>query len=318
MSVRRRRFSPLRMAALLVVLTSETALGVLLYGLGWYKTGGLLRWLACLLLALLPAVAAVVLLSRKRFRFSLRALLAATALVALFMLASVRPVLEARQSRRVSRQLAAAGAWLNDPRRNDDDYFQRIGYDPQCSPLPDPNDEETPAWLRPLLSGVLAIPRDDQVLTLAIKSSAEAELLSANASRLPRLEVLSIGGPINSQAMERLGAALPQFQSLKIVWIADVVIPDHWLMELRTAKALFLLDDRSKQRLSAVQLREIAGLPNLGVLHVHQLRISDADLQELSGSKARSIFLKRTGVSANAFRKLAEALPACDVRDVSK
>jgi hypothetical protein len=306
------------MAALLVVLTSETALGVLLYGLGWYETGGLLRWLACLLLALLPALAAVVMLSRKRFRFSLKTLLVATALVALFMLASVRPLIEARQSRKASRQLAAAGAWLNDPRRNDDDYFQRIGYDPQCSPLPDPIDEKTPVWLRPLLSDVLAVPRDDQVLTLEIKNSVEAEILSANASRLPRLEVLSIGGPINSEAMERLRTALPRFQSLRIVWIGDLVIPDDWLIELKTTKALFLLDDGSKQRLSAAQLHEIAGLPNLGVLHVHQLRIRDAELQELSGSKARFIFLKRTGVSSNAIRKLAEALPACDVRDVSK
>jgi hypothetical protein len=151
-----------------------------------------------------------------------------------------------------------------------------------------------------------------------IKSSGEAEILSANASRLPRLEVLSIGGPISSDSMERLSAALPQFHSLKIVWIADLAIPEHWLSELGSARALFLVDDRSKQRLTPGQLREIAELPDLGVLHVHQFRIRDADLQELSGSKASFIFLKRTGVSANAIRKLANALPSCDVRDVSK
>jgi hypothetical protein len=306
------------MAALLVVLTSETALGVLLYGLGWYETGGLLRWLACLLLALLPAVAAVVVLSRKRFRFSLRALLAATALVALFMLASVQPVLEARQSRQVSRQLAAAGAVLNGGSILDGDFFERIGYDPQCTWAPPVEDDKTPVWLRPLLSEVLAVPRDDQVFIAAIKNSAEADILSANADRLPHLEVLQIYGAIRGEAMERLSATLPQFRSLKVVSVGGTVIPEHWFRGLQSARALFIVDDRAKLRLSAAELRDIAALPKLAVLHVHQSRIRDADLQELSGSKASFIFLKRTGASAKAVRKLAKALPSCDVRDVSK
>jgi hypothetical protein len=244
--------------------------------------------------------------------------LAATTLVALFMLASVRPVLEARQSRLVSRQLAAVGAVLNDPRGNDDDYFQRIGYDPQCTWAPPLEDDKTPVWLRPLLSDVLAVPLDDQVFIAAIKNSAEADILCGNADRLPHLEVLDIYGAISGEAMERLSAALPQFRSLKVVSVGGTVIPEHWFRGLQTARALFIVDDRAKQRLSAVQLHDIAALPKLAVLHVHQSRIRDADLQELSGSKASFIFLKRTGVSANAIRKLAKALPSCDVRDVSK
>jgi hypothetical protein len=318
MAVPGRRFSLWRMAALLVVLTSETALGVLLYGLGWYETGGLLRWLACLLLALLPALAAVVMLTRKRFRFSLKTLLVAMALIALFMLFSVRPVLEARQSRRVSRQLAAAGAQLNGPCINDGDYFERIGYDPGCTWAPYTDDYATPVWLRPLLLDVLAVPRDDQVFIAAINNTTEAEILCANTASLPHLEVLQIGGPIGSEAVERLSDSLSQFQSLKVVSIGGAAIPEHCFSGLKSVKALFVIDDWAKQRLSAVQLREIAELPNLAVLHVHQARIGDADLQELSGSKARFMFLKRTGVSAKAIRKLAKALPACDVRDVSK
>jgi hypothetical protein len=109
MSDHGKRFSIVRVAALLAVLLIETALTVSLWASGWLGTGDHLRMVMAGAAAALPLIVAAALLFRHRFHFGLRALLAAMALVAMFMFFSVRPLLEAREARQASRWLADNG-----------------------------------------------------------------------------------------------------------------------------------------------------------------------------------------------------------------
>src|SRR5215204_6005174 len=103
------RFLVIRMSALLVVLVTETALTVSLWHSGWLGTGSHLRLILCSVAAGLPLLLAATILFRHRFRFSLRGLLMIMALVAVFMFASVRPLLEAFDARQGSRLLTLNG-----------------------------------------------------------------------------------------------------------------------------------------------------------------------------------------------------------------
>lgn len=80
--------SSVRLAALVAMLLAELALVVGLRTVGWPQTAGVilngLRWLAIAAAVVLPLGIAAVLLYRSRWRFSLRALLAVTAIVAAY------------------------------------------------------------------------------------------------------------------------------------------------------------------------------------------------------------------------------------------
>ena len=90
---------------LLCVLLLEAAFVLSLRSLGWYGTGNAIQLLACISVTLLPLLVAAAMLLRNRLRFGLRALLAATTLVAVFLMVSLLPMVEHRAARQASMRL---------------------------------------------------------------------------------------------------------------------------------------------------------------------------------------------------------------------
>src|SRR5689334_21696517 len=111
-----------RTAILIAFLLLELAFAWSFRALGWFETGGLVRWGACALLALAPLLTARSLVARRRFRVGRRTLLLAMSLLAMFMWASVLPLYEAIEARRGSQAVQTCRAGISLAPGNDE-YF---------------------------------------------------------------------------------------------------------------------------------------------------------------------------------------------------
>ena len=98
---------PRTATVLVVVLLLEAGLVISLRWLGWYGTGNAIKFAACLVVTFFPLLVACVLLIRRRLKFSVRTLLVATTLVAVFPRAITHATRAA--SRRAPHQHATFG-----------------------------------------------------------------------------------------------------------------------------------------------------------------------------------------------------------------
>jgi hypothetical protein len=212
MTAQRKHFSLLRVLALLAVLLIETALTVSLWASGWLGTGDHLRMVMAGVAAALPLIVAAALLFRHRFHFGLRSLLAAMALVAVFMFFSVRPLLEARKARQASRWLADNGVKVF-TELNRGDFFIQLGYDPHLPRSYEPPRGEIPSWLKPLSGDLSNFPPDGVVVEVWLESDAQVVAFGRVANRLPNLEDVGVSG-LSADGMELLRKHLPQLPRL--------------------------------------------------------------------------------------------------------
>jgi hypothetical protein len=304
-----------RTAALVTLLMGEVVLTAAMRRLGWLGTGHTLRWLACAAIALAPLVVAALVLLRNRFRFSVRGLLAATTMAALFVWLSVTPLLEAYEARRGAQQLIAAGAelrkasWL-------DQFYRDIGHDPR-RPRAEPSAPALPPWLRPLAGDVIQLPPDDSVREIWLDSDMEVLILCKTAARFRGVENIDVTSPVTGQALDRLLAALDECPSLSALMLNGVPLPKDLPPSMHRIRTLFLwVEGPLEGRPLAVErLREAAELPALEVLMISGYLVQGDDLQALAGSASlRRIILRRTGTAASAQRALAESMPTCVIR----
>jgi len=304
-----------RIAALLLLLGAEVALALSLRELGWFETGHVIRWGACGLAALLPLVVAAILMLRNRLRFSLRSLLMAMALVAVFLFISVLPLIEAFDARKGSQRLQADGVQFST--ESMDEYYRQIGHDPRPTPPTPPVNRQLAAWLRPLAGDVLTLPTDEEIKSVWLDADGQVLRLCAMPSRFCNLEQIGVGPNVSSAGLQVLGGALPKFPRLTALDLGNVPIPKDWLKSLRNVKTLFLgVGGPLKGRLLDPQhLKDLGELPNLEVLMIAGYLVRSADMQALAGSESlRFIHLKRTATAPWGKKQLAEAMPNCVIR----
>jgi hypothetical protein len=301
----------LRIGFLLTLLVGEVALFASFRSLGWYSTNGKILWASCLLCAILPLVAAVVVLGRHRLRFNLRTMLIAMALVATFLYLSVRPLQTAMSSRQGSRSLLATGATLH-TKSSWDSVYQQLKYDPRPAAIV-PVDRQLAFWLRPLAGSLLKIPMDNEVREIWLGSDHQVDELCHNAANFSNLERISVETGVTPAGMENLLQSLLPFAHLTDFQIG-VAIPRNSLRSLSNVRTLTLWGEKriAGATLSDEQLRDIAALPNLRVLYIFMYKITDADVQVLAESKTlKRIILKKTGMTQSSQDKLSAAMPDC-------
>jgi hypothetical protein len=312
----RKHFSLPRMLALLAVLILETGLTVSLWADGWLGTGSNLRLLACAAAAALPLSVAAWLLLRNRFRFGLRSLLAAMALVAAFMYFTVRPLLEASEARRASRLLIANGAEVF-TESNRGDFYVQLGYDPHPPRAYESLRGAIPAWLRPLAGDLPNFPPNDEVIDVWLQNNAQVAAFCEVANEFANLEDVGVGD-VSPKAMELLRTRLPTLPRLVEVAVnGRTDVPADWLSSLTNVRSLSIWAEgnRMGSPLAIEHLQDIAKLPQLEVLLLFGYTVDDADIQVLAESKSlRFIVLKYSKVSEAAKRRLSDAMPHCEIR----
>lgn len=312
----RRVSTRLRWLAALLLL--ESALAISLHALGWFETGGLLRQAACALLALLPLAAAVLLVARRKFRFSIQVMLIATALLAFFMWISVLPLYEALESRRGTQALFAVKASPRDFCSNDE-YFVRVGYDPRPAPPTPPTppaSRSLPPWLRPLAGDALRLPIDAAVREIKLYDDQQVAALAAHVERFPSLTYVGIATRgLSPNGTATMLQVLPRVANLVQLHVTCPV-PKEILRSAPGVRCIWI--DSGSRRVNLLgpdEMNELAALPELKLLDLRHVRISDADLQLLAQSASlRQIWLRAEGVTPAGIERLRSSMPECEVK----
>lgn len=303
------------MRMLLTLLAAESALAISLQMLGWFETGGLLRQIACAMLALLPLAAAFVLVARRNFRFSMQVMLIATALLTLFMWISVMPLYEALASRRGTQALAVQKTSVHDYCSNEE-YFKRIGYDPRPPAPARPASRTLPAWLRPLAGEALRQPMDAAVREVRLVDDGQAAAFAEHVERFRSLTyvgVLSRG--FSAGGVAALRDALPKVTQLVQMHVTCPV-PSGLLRSAPAVRCVWIdSGTRAVNQLGPEVMNDLASLKELRHLDLRHVRISDADLQLLAQSGSlRQIWLRAEGVTPAGIEQLRTSMPKCDVK----
>lgn len=299
---------------LVALLAAESLLALSLHTLGWFETGGLLRQAACALLALLPLAAAIYLVTRRRFHFSMRAMLIATALLAAFLWISVLPLYEAIASRRGAMALAATKVDVRDYCSNEE-YFVRIGHDPRPPAPPKPAVRPLPGWLRPLAGDALRLPVDAAVREVKLHDDAQAAALAANVARFPSLTYIGVQTRgLTPQGIAAVFETLPQAAHLVQLHVTCPV-PNGILRQAAGVRCIWIdSGTRLANAIGPEVLNDLAALPELRHLDMRHVRISDADLQLLAQSASlRRIVLRAGGVTPAGVAHLEASLPDCEI-----
>jgi hypothetical protein len=307
-----------RTAILIAFLLLELALAWSFRALGWFETGGVIRWGACALLALAPLVVAAALLARRRFRFGMRTLLIAMSLLAIFMWASVLPLYEAIEARRGSRTLMASDAGIHLTFANDN-YFKAVGYDPRrIAPVYQP-ESALLVWLRPLAAETLRAPLDNSVRGIWLDNDAQVAALAEHAPRFTSVTYIGLGKGVGLRGKQMFAYAMSKLQNVDQLDV-DGPISEEWLRtgvfnRLRSLKINGV--PRSHDAISKQILASIAELPDLRYLSLWWVETSDEDLQQLAKSTSlRLIELRVSGATSPGFETLGQAMPDCRIKGI--
>lgn len=303
-----------RLRWLVALLIVESALAVSLQSLGWFETGGLLRQVACALLALLPLAAAVVLVARRGFRFSMQVMMIATALLTLFMWLSVMPLYEALASRRGVQALAAEKMTVRDYCTNEQ-YFAKLAHDPRPPAPPKPAERSLPVWLRPLAGDALRLPVDAAVREVRLHGDGQVAAFAAHVERFRSLTYVGVYSrgisPYGMAALRGALARVPQLVQLHVT----CPVPAGVLKAVPEVCCIWIdSGTRKVNLLGPAEMNDLAALPELRHLDLRHVRISDADLQLLAQSGTlRQIVLRAEGVTAEGVERLRSSMPQCQV-----
>lgn len=304
-----------RLRWLVALLLLETTLAILLQTLGWFETGGLLRQAACAMLALLPLAAAIVLMARRGFRFSVQVMLIATGLLTLFMWISVMPLYEALASRRGVQALAAERIAVRDYCSNEQ-YFAKFSYDPRPPAPLKPATNSVPIWLRPLAEDALRLPVDAAVREVKLHDDGQVAAFVAHVGRFRSLTYVGVHSrgisPFGMAALCGALARAPQLVQLHVT----CPVPAGLLKSVPGVRCIWIdSGTRAVNQLGSQEINDLAALlPKLSHLDLRHVRISDADLQLLAQSGSlRHIVLRAEGVTPEGIERLRSSMPECQV-----
>jgi hypothetical protein len=309
-----------RVGLLIGLLLIEIAAVASLKEWGWLRTGSAIRWLACLAAAVLPLAVAAILLFGRRLRFSTRGLLAAMAVVAVFLVITGIPMRDAISQRRVTSRLISLGADLHgEPLLAD--YYAKLGYSQVGTA---PINKRFLPWVRPLLGERLSVLAHDEVLQIDFSSDQQIAEFVRQPSLFSNLRSVSVIPRVTPRGMELLRQAAQQPPSLSRVYVDDVAIPPGWLGAFPNVETVFLsvttLPPRfggagGGLRLVDEHLADLAALPKLKVLTIRGHDLTQTKIGVLGQSTAlEQIHFARTGLIVPDLQELKKALPKCTIR----
>lgn len=298
-----------RYATLLIlgvlVLQLEIVLAFALRWFGWYLTGNLIQFATCLAISLLPLVLLMVILAR--VRISMRGMLAAVALIGVFLAFTLAPVIRHHSGRRASRTLAVENMLLIDD-LDWNQFYRQMELQPSASYRPQSRGWHAP-WLHPFTTAIEWLPADDEVRSVWLQSDEHCRILAANRHRLPALQSIQITPGVTLEGFEILQKTLPDLPSLDSVRTNDVSPPRGWYASLTRVRTLMVWGEGASQgtAFNREHLEEITGLPNLEVVMFLGYAFDDEDAEVLAGSRSlKRVVLRRTAVTEEGELQLTQ------------
>lgn len=302
---------------LLLLLIVELTLVVLLRSFGWDSTTASVRWIASFFAATLPLLMALLVLCRNGRQVSLRSLMIAMGLIAIFLFVAVMPITLAVKARRGSSALVEVGVELHTTSTLDE-YYEELQLDAsvrQSFMVPNVN---LAAWMLPIAGNTLKAPGDRMIREAWLNSDDEIFEMCNRIEYFPNIEAVSIyGSRVTSRGLARFAANSNRFSNLEFLSVLNVTMPDGFLVSMQPLRALWLWAEGpsgSRFHLSSDQLIEIAELPELEVLMIHGYSVTDHDMEHLREcERLRHILLSRTKVTEVGVEALSTSIPNCRV-----
>lgn len=271
---------------------------------GWKSTvawGGLI---AAVSLALLPLIAAISLLLVRGRKFSLRSMMIATALVAVFVSLFLYPYLQAKERRRGVIALEAAGI-----------LYQTVPDRASHQPPP-----ERPAierdirfWMKPFIGDSFPSTPDLAVRGLALRTDKDIQLVASLIDRFPNLDsvILDERG-ISKEGFQLFAEFAPRLYSLEIHTVQGS-FPEGWGKSLHGVGSLEMFNimfaANAKTRLSGEQLADIASIDGLEHVSLIGIDFKDSDFRLGQSPNLREVTIHDTNLDAAGCNAILAANP---------
>lgn len=270
-----RRFSLKRCLILVALLGFELIAVYSLRSRGWVETASSLQLIAALAVVTAPAIAAVVVLLFRGRRFSLRAMLIATTLMATFIAMVAFPFTQVRGRRRAVMRLEerkipyrTRSQLQRICERFDLDYARESATDSDES-------DDIAIWMKPILGDSFPTATDRSVRILELDTNAIVEEALAFVPLLPNLDEIFLTRPHLAQdSLQFVADKYPPIDSLRF---SVVQFPDRWpkFKETRFLSISGLSRAPKPIAITDSQLAAVLSTPNLKSLEFNHVDIND-------------------------------------------
>jgi hypothetical protein len=275
----KKRFSRRRLFFLLGVFACELLAFHSLKSYGWDGTGDRLNMILAVCLALLPLVAALVVLLFRGRHFSLRSMLIATTLLAIFIAIIVYPIAQVRQRRRVASIFESQRFPYGTGTRLERSY-QQFGIPYHQEPAAETDDtDDIQFWMKPLLGDALPTYPDRAIRSLDLYSDEDIEFVADLIGQLPNLEVVHLRDRVTERGLKMIAERFPKLEALTI---DRVILPQVVDVSLPAVRYLTIRGDFSRPnpphtRISDEQLRDLISVEGLEILSFDGIVIDDSN-----------------------------------------
>ncbi len=275
----KKRFHRLRLLFLVGVFVCELLAIHSLKSYGWDGTGDRLNLIVAVCLALTPLVAAIgVLLFRGR-HFSLRSMLIATTLLAIFIATIVYPVTQVRQRRRLG-SIFQAQHFPYGTESHLEESYRLFGIPYRQEPAAETDDsDDIQFWMKPLLGDSLPTYPDRAIRSLDLYSDEDVEFVADLIGQLPNLEVVYVRDQVTERGLQVMAERFPKLEALTF---DRVNLPKDVGGSLRGVRYLTVRGDFSRPnpphtKISDEQLRDLISVKGLEVLSFDGIVIDDSN-----------------------------------------
>lgn len=282
------------------LITVQVVAVIMLRTLGFQQSGNILMEIACYALAFSPLLVVAVLLFRKGWQFQLSTLMIAVAMAAIFLYASLVPILKIRDEHNVRLRLVSLGAEVD---RGIDwtEYYDDLGLQSTHSVIS--SSAWAPFWLAPISRHYLRHPADCEITQINLYSDEQINIFCESPQRFASLRVIAVASNVSETGLGKLADALSDIPSLKAVCLHDVETPEGFFKSLKNVRTIHLWAQGSfvGRQIELDDLQDIASLPNLETLMILGYGVSDSETKALvSGTNLNRLILRDSFISVSA------------------
>lgn len=274
---RKNPWPKIRMVIWVLIVIFELALFAILLTAGWDGTTMIVAGSG----AVLPLIVGLVSVLYRGRKFSIRSLLIATGCVALFIVITIQPLLNAQRERSATLKLQEAGVQIG--------QLSQLNSNLRCWGLENvkqtkASNEHLPHWVGLVSPKLIKAEPNNRLVYLTANRDSQLVTISKVANELTSVRLLRIDGatPLGLRFfLENIG----QFESLEAITFYDCQLPEESLEKLSRMKFLQIVNRTgATSAANETQLETIASSSNLLGLQVEPM--SEAELSALNSNRS--------------------------------
>jgi hypothetical protein len=249
-------------------------------------------------------------------KFSLRSMMIATALFAVFISLILYPFAQVKNRRAGVMALEAAGIPY-DTDSDLKDIYERLDIPYLLEPVSTTRTvDDIAVWMRPLLGDEFPIYPDRAVRGVALYTDEDVEKVESLLLAFPNLEKITLLGPtgglsgVTGEGLRFFAEHYPELESVRVTSIEK--IPEDWGKSLRGVHCLSVdaYQTAAPAKVTDDQVRDITAVPGLRVLAFGGIDVNDQNITILGQPKQLvHLTLWNTNMTKAGYTALRRANP---------